>query len=152
MSTASKSFQETLRTALGRVVHLSMHHFWRFAKEQGFSMTQMITLQQVRHQDIVGGCSVSNISEWLGVTNAAISQSLDKLVHQGLVERHENPQDRRSKQILLTPQGEQMLKNSMQAQQSWLEDLAAHLTPEEQMQIEVTFRLLIEKTNDMEQR
>ncbi|MCF6278317.1 MAG: MarR family transcriptional regulator, partial [Anaerolineales bacterium] len=142
--------QKTLRTALGRIIHLSMRRFWRFAREQGFSMTQMIALRQVHHQDAMGGCSVSDISDRLGVTNAAVSQSLDKLVHLGLVERHENPQDRRSKQILLTPQGEEILKDSMRTQHAWLEELSTRLTPDEQVQIEAAFRLLLEKINDME--
>ncbi|MEA2007959.1 MAG: MarR family winged helix-turn-helix transcriptional regulator [Chloroflexota bacterium] len=150
MSASSQSFQKTLHTVLGQIMHLYMHNFWHFAKEQGLSIAQMITLRQVYHQDTASGCSISDISEWLGVTNAAVSQSLDKLVNQGLVKRQENPQDRRSKQILLTSQGEDMLKKSMQAQQSWLEDLTNHLTPEEQTQIETAFRLLIEKITDME--
>jgi len=150
MADDSKSFQETLRKTLGQVVHLSMHHFWRFAKEKGLSMAQMITLRKVYHRHDDQDCSVSDISGLLGVTNAAVSQSLDKLVVQGLVERQENPQDRRSKQILLTPQGEDLLRESMRAQQSWIEELSSHLSPEEQTQIEAAFRLLTEKIAAMD--
>ena len=113
-------------------------------------MAQMIALRQLYHQGEEGGCSVSHIGERLGVTNAAVSQSLDKLVHQGLVERKENPQDRRSKQISLTLAGEEVLKKSMRAQQSWTEKLSTMLTAEEQAQIESAFCLLSEKINDME--
>ncbi|MBS1248904.1 MAG: Transcriptional repressor MprA [Chloroflexi bacterium] len=152
MSNPSKSFQEIVRSTLGKIHHLSMRNFWRFAKEQKFSIAQMITLKKVHHRRNTQGCSVSDISEWLGVTNAAVSQSLDKLVDQGLVERQENPQDRRSKQILLTSQGEEILKKSMRAQRSWIDDLATHLTPEEQAKIEDSFRLLTAKIADMEER
>ena len=151
MSASSLSFQKTLRTALGQIIHLFMHNFLHFAKEQGLSMAQMITLRQVYHRDTAKDCSVSDISEWLGVTNAAVSQSLDKLVLQELIERQENPQDRRSKQILLTPKGKEVLTKSMQTGQSWLEDLSDHLTSEEQTQIETAFHLLIERLTDMEQ-
>lgn len=149
MAGGSKSFQETLRKTLGQVVHLSMHHFWRYAKEQGLSMAQMITLRKVYYNRGSQGCSVSDISDLLGVTNAAVSQSLDKLVVQGLVERQENPADRRSKQILLTPRGEDLLRESMRAQQSWIEELSSHLSPEEQTQIEAAFHVLTEKINAM---
>ncbi len=150
MSDSSKTFQKTINKTIGLVKHLSMHHFWRFAKEQGFSMAQMITLRHVFNQGATKGCSISAISDRLEITNAAVSQSLDKLVDQGLVERQENPKDRRSKQILLTPKGEEILKESMQAKQAWLDNLAAQLTPEEQTQIEAAFRLLTEKITEME--
>ena len=113
-------------------------------------MAQIIALRQLYHQNEEAGCSVSHISERLGVTNAAVSQSLDKLVNQGLVKRKENPQDRRSKQISLTPAGEEMLKKSMRAQESWIDELGTKLSAEEQAQIESAFRLLSEKINDME--
>ena len=150
MAKAPKTFQETLRKALEQVVHLSMHHFWRFAKENGLSMAQIITLRKVYHRQNDQGYCVSDISDLLGVTNAAVSQSLDKLVDQNLVKRQENPQDRRSKQILLTPQGEDLLRESMRAQQSWIEELPSYLTREEQTQIEAAFRLLTEKITAMD--
>lgn len=152
MSNSSKSFQETLRATLGKIQHLSMRNFWHFAKEEGFSIAQIITLRKVYHRHQGRGCSVSDISEWLGVTNAAVSQSLDKLVEKELVKRQENPQDRRSKQISLTSQGKEVLKKSMQAERSWIDDLAANLTPEEKDQIESAFRLLTENITDMEKR
>ncbi|OQY36140.1 MAG: hypothetical protein DRI56_08500 [Chloroflexota bacterium] len=152
MSASSQSFQKTLRVVLGRIIHSSMRNFWHFAKEQGLSIAQMITLRQVYHWDSAKNCNVSDISEWLGVTNAAVSQSLDKLVRQELIERQENPQDRRSKQIILTPKGKEMLEKSIQNRQSWLKDLADHLTPEEQTQIETAFRLLLERMPNMEKK
>jgi DNA-binding MarR family transcriptional regulator len=150
MADESGTFQETVRKTLGQVLHISMHHFWRFAKEKGLSMAQVITLRIVSHQDEGRSCSVSDISELLGVTNAAVSQSLDKLVELNLVERQENPQDRRSKQILLTSQGEDLLMESMRAQQAWIEDLPSHLTPEEQDRVESAFHLLSGKITGMD--
>jgi len=151
MAGEAESFQDTVRKTLGQVLHISMHHFWRFAKEQGLSMTQMITLRIVSHRHNDQCCSVSDISGLLGVTNAAVSQSLDKLVEQNLVKRQENPEDRRSKQILITSQGEELLRESMRAQQAWIEDLPAHLSPEEQGRIEAAFRVLSDKITGMDQ-
>ncbi len=150
MSSDSTSFSESSRRAFGQIIHLSMRNFWHFTREQGLSMAQIIALRQLYHQGEAGGCSVSHIGERLGVTNAAVSQSLDKLVHQGLVERKENPHDRRSKQISLTLEGEKMLKKSMRAQRSWIDELSTKLSVEEQAQIESAFRLLSQKINEME--
>ena len=152
MSDTSNSLQEILTKTLGKIRHLSMHHFWRFIKEQGLSMTQIITLRHLHHHDANKECNISDISARLGLTNAAVSQSLDKLVKKGLVERKENPQDRRSKQILLTKKGKGMLTKSMQAQQSWLEDLIVLLTMEEKAKIQDAFLLLAEKITEMEKR
>ncbi len=45
-----------------------------------------------------------------------------------------------------------MLEKSIQNRQSWLKDLADHLTPEEQTQIETAFRLLLERMPNMEKK
>ena len=50
-----------------------------------------------------GSCDVTAISRYSGVTNAATSQLVDRLVEKQLVERTENAQDRRMKQLSLTP-------------------------------------------------
>jgi len=131
-------------------MYLSMRGFWRFAKMQGLSMTQMIALRQVYHRRKEGGCSISNISENLGVTNAAISQSLDKLVQMGLVMRTENPNDRRSKQISLTKRGEQILIESMRYQQAWQKELIETLTSGEADELAQALMLLAEKLPEIE--
>jgi len=121
-----------------------MRGFWQYAKTQGLSMTQLFLLRQI-HVNTRGGCNISLISEQMGVTNAAVSQTLDLLVQQGLVLRIEDPQDRRNKRVLLTDKGEQVLRQSMEAPQTWITDLAARLTDDEKELVTKTFQLLAEK-------
>jgi len=150
MITPNENLKEILRKTMVRLMHQSMRNFWRYAKEQGLSITQMIALRQVYYHDKQGGCSVSDISENLGVTNPATSQSLDKLVQMGLISRQENPHDRRSKQILLTEYGEQILVESMHPQRIWLKELLERLTPEETEQVSQALSLLYEKLAEIE--
>ena len=55
----------------------SMHEFLAFTRQSGISMTQLSALMRLYHG---GGCGVSDLGLHLGVTNAAASQMIDKLV------------------------------------------------------------------------
>jgi DNA-binding MarR family transcriptional regulator len=100
-------------------------------------------LRQIQGEQ--NGCNVSMIGEQMGVTSAAISQTLDRLVQQGLVSRTEDPQDRRNKRIQLTPRGEQVLSEGLEARQAWIADLDARLTEDEKALIGRALALLAEK-------
>lgn len=109
-----------------------MRDFLQVAKSTGMSMGQMGTLMRLHHH---GVCGVSDLGEYLGVTNAASSQMIHKLVEQGLLERSEDPGDRRNKLITLSPSGKKLVHDIIAARHSWLEDLASQLDPEEQQAI-----------------
>lgn len=150
MTTPNEDLQVILRRTMGRLMSLSMRGFWHYAKTQGLSIPQMIALRQVYYHGKKGGCNVSDIGENLGVTNAAASQSIDKLVKMKLVSRLENPKDRRNKQLLLTESGEQILSESMRSSQIWLKDLQENLTPEEAARITQALTLLADKLQEIE--
>jgi DNA-binding MarR family transcriptional regulator len=125
----------------------SMRNLIRRSKERGLSMSQIGALFHIHHQ---GTSGVSDVGDDLGITSAAASQMLERLVQQELVVRSEDPHDRRAKRITLTDKGHQMLHESIRARQGWLEDLASALDPGEQEQIIAALRLLIAKANQLE--
>lgn len=51
------------------------------------------------------GCSIKEIAEKLRITSGAVSQIVDKVVHEGLVERIADSNDRRSVKITLSAEG-----------------------------------------------
>lgn len=110
-------------------------------------MSQICAMLHIHRKGVSG---VSDIGDDLGVTNAAASQMLERLVLQGLVARSEDPHDRRAKQIILTEEGHRKLQESIQARQVWLDDLAYLLSPEEQGQVIGTLRMLIDRANQLE--
>ena len=144
-----EELKDVLRLTTSRLMHLSMRSFWLYAKEHGLSMAQMFTLRQIHAHEQQGGCNISMISSHLGVTNAAVSQSLDQLVQQGLALRIEHPQDRRSKRLSLTPQGREVLQGGLDAQQGWM-DILQQLTDDEAAQLSAALRLLAEKLAQLE--
>jgi DNA-binding MarR family transcriptional regulator len=52
---------------------------------------------------------VTDVAEFLGVTNAAASRAIDRLVQRGLVDRRVSPDDRRAVDLSLTSEAEQLL-------------------------------------------
>ena len=125
----------------------TMRNFMLFAKEHNYSMAQLNAIFRIRHK---GVCGVSDLGDEMGVTSAAASQLLEKLVQQGFAVRAEDPQDRRNKLITLTEAGEQVAEQSMQARQGWLDQLAEQLSPTEQEQVNAALEILIQKSQALE--
>src|SRR3954471_4802100 len=81
----------------------SMRDWVHYVKASGFSMPQFRLLMQLYYQGT--SCGISQISDEMSVTNAAASQLVDKMVHGGLLERAEDPNDRRAKVVTLSEKG-----------------------------------------------
>ena len=127
--TKSEEFSLVMHNWSETFMRRSMHDFIRFSKDSGLSMPQMSTLFHLHHGN---RCGVSNIGELLGVTNAGASQLVDRLVQNGLVERTEDPDDRRAKQLKLTEKGENLVLESIEVRRQWMENLTDALSVEEQ--------------------
>ena len=128
-------------------MHNTMRSFLQFAQKTGMSMSQIGALFWVLHK---GNSDVSRVGEELGISTAAASQMLERLVQQGLVVRTEAPHDRRVRQITLTDRGRQVIQDSIRARQSWLDGLSHTLTPPEQEQVIAALTLLIGKVHQLE--
>lgn len=124
----------------------SGHDFKRSMVDTGLSFTQLNVVMHLFRGEI---SSVSDIGEHTRVTSAAASQTVDQLVQLGLIERTEDPNDRRAKQLTLTPKGRALIKNVIEARSKWIESLADSLTPEQQDLIISAFTLLTEAANKM---
>ncbi len=138
---ASKQFSEALHNWADVFLHRSMRDFARFMKDAGLTMPQINTLMRLYYQ---GACGISDIGSQLGVTNAAASQMVERLVQQGLIERAEHPDDRRAKQLTLTPKGQEFILNGIAARRLWMEELATALTREQQADIVTALTCLTE--------
>ena len=134
----TKTFHEWMQL----VMRHSIRNFMLFAKDRNYSIAQLNTLIRLFYK---GECGISDLGEEMGVTNAAASQLLEKLVQQGLVQRMEDQQDRRHKIVMLTEAGKQIARQSLSARQSWLSQLIDLLTPEEQERVSAVLQLLIDK-------
>ena len=122
--------------------------FRGFMEETGLSFSQLNILMRLFHG---GRCGVSEIGERLGITNAAASQSIDRLVNMGLIKRSEDPADRRAKQLALTQAGQALIEKGVEVRSQWVEGLTEALTSAQQDMIITALTLLTEaarKTED----
>jgi len=123
-----KQFTTALRGWAEIFMAHSMRAWTRYVKASGLSMPQFSVLMRLHYR---GGCGISDISEHLGVTAAAASQLVDRLVQGGMLERVEDPQDRRAKQVTLSTKGRALIAAGVEARNQWTEQLTTQLTAEE---------------------
>jgi len=128
-------------------MHHSMRGHMHYARKKGLSRSMLGTLFLLNHREKVG---VTDLSDHLGVSSAAASQMLERLVEEGLIQRTEDPNDRRMKNITLTEKGCAVLEESIDARMLWIEELAEKFSAEEEEQIASAMRLMIDKTREME--
>jgi DNA-binding MarR family transcriptional regulator len=145
---SSDQFTDILRRWAEVFMHRSMRDFHRFTRESGLSMSQLNALFRIYHG---GACGVSDIGEHLGVTNAASSQMIDRLVQLELLQRSEDPIDRRNKNLALTDKGRAMIGESIEARRRWLQDLTTTLTPDQQEAIASALTTLTQAAQRLEE-
>ncbi len=145
--TAPQQFTLVLRDWAEIFMHRSMRDFKRFMDEFGLSASQLNTLMRLYHG---GKCGVGDIGDQLGVTDAAASQMVDRMVQQGLFIRAEDSSDRRMRKVDLTDKARELVEAGIEARRRWLEDLTATLTPKEQELIIHALVLLTDAARKLE--
>ena len=140
-------FTESIRSWMDVFMHRSMRGWWRFARTTGLSMPQFSMMMQLYHR---GACGMSEVSERFEITPAAASQLVDKLVHSGLIQRVEDPNDRRAKLLSLTDKGKEFIQQGIEERYRWVEELAGKLSAEERAQISDALNVMTRAAQDME--
>lgn len=135
----TKVFPEVIREWSEVFMQRSMRDFRKFMDETGLSFSQINILMRLIH---AGSTGVSEIGEQLGVSNAAASQAVDRLVILDLIKRTEDPADRRAKQLALTQKGRILIESGIEARSRWVEGLTDALTPDQQTMIVAALTLL----------
>ena len=137
----TKELMEVIHAWSEVYMRRSGRDFKRFLDETGLSFSQLNVLMRLYHG---GNSGVSEIGEQMGVTRAAASQAIARLVTQGLIERSEDPSDRRAKRLALTPKGRTLIEKGIEARSQWVEGLTDAFTPEQQSMIVSALALLTE--------
>ncbi|MBW4645825.1 MAG: MarR family transcriptional regulator [Goleter apudmare HA4340-LM2] len=88
------------------------------------------------------GASLSDLAEHLGVTCATASATTERLVQRNLVQRINDPHERRRVLLNLTEEGKHHLKQSQDQTRAHIADLLAGLTSEQVSNIEEGLALL----------
>lgn len=145
----SGGLSNSLHTWAHLLMRTNMKKLNFFARERGYSMSQINTLFRLHHR---GSMGISDISSDTGVSPAATSQLIDKLVQLELVQRVEDPHDRRNKIVDLTPDGHALVEQSKQELGEWINQLTSSFTPEEEEMVNRSIQLLINKTLELEDK
>jgi DNA-binding MarR family transcriptional regulator len=128
------SIHQSLEFFLAQIIQ----DFMRFMKQHGLSSPQINALMYIYH---AGECRVSDIGALADASNAAASQLVERLVQQGLVDRREDPADRRTKIVRLTQEGLALIQRSVTANH-FLAEIMASLTDGQHATIQSAFTIL----------
>jgi DNA-binding MarR family transcriptional regulator len=143
----AERFNQTLQEWVDVFMHRSMQEFTRWMNDCGLSKSQIGALMRLYYH---GTCPVSGIGDDLGITPPAASQLVDRLVHMRLIDRTEDPGDRRIKQVSLSDTGRSLVQQGVDARREWMTDLATRINPAEQAEIESALGILINAVQQME--
>lgn len=91
--------------------------------------------------------ALSTLAEHLGVTPASTGRAVDQLVNRGLIERREDPVDRRIKRVTLTPRGREIAAGPVAAKRRLLDRFVAELDPHQRADLVRVLEPLIAHTS-----
>jgi DNA-binding MarR family transcriptional regulator len=140
-------FTNSIRAWMDIFMHRSMRGWWHFARSTGLSIPQFSMMMQMYHR---GACGMSEVSERFEITPAAASQLVDKLVHGGLIQRVEDPNDRRAKLLSLTDKGREFIQQGIEERYRWVDELAGKLTENERVQISEALDIMTRAAQELE--
>jgi DNA-binding MarR family transcriptional regulator len=140
-------FSQSLRRWMDTFTHRSMRGWSHYIKASGFSMPQFFLLMHLHHHK---HCGISDLSEHLDTSTAAASQLVDKLVHADLLVRTEDPNDRRARQVALSPKGKQLIEQGIEERYRWVEQLEEVLSTREKEKVADALEIMTQAAKIME--
>lgn len=100
-----------------------------------------------RHPD---GLKMGELSQRLMVTGGNVTGLTDKLVQEGLVERRDNPDDRRAYSVHLTAAGKELFSQMAKEHEGWVIELFSGLSKEKREQLSTLLGELKQSLNHFE--
>jgi DNA-binding MarR family transcriptional regulator len=131
-----------LEYILTRIIQDFMH----FLHQTGLSRPQIHALLYIYHS---GECQVSEIGTLSDSSPAAASQLVERLVQQGLVQRAEDPLNRRIKKLHVTDKGLKLINQGMTSNH-FLAELMGALTAEQREMVHTAFSYLAQAGRQIE--
>jgi DNA-binding MarR family transcriptional regulator len=101
-----------------------------FTQQQSPLFASNLTMRQLRvvmQLSLHGSASGQDLAHTLGVGLGTVTGIVDRLVAQGLVSRHEDPNDRRVRRVELTPEGAALVEEINNAGLEHYHRIMSHL-------------------------
>ncbi|MBZ5727691.1 MAG: MarR family transcriptional regulator [Acidobacteriia bacterium] len=103
-------------------------HAQRHIRSLGIGLSDFAILEVLLHK---GPTPVNAIGVWVRLTSGSITAAVDRLERKGLVERRNDPGDRRARVVHLTAAGLGLISGAFADHQTAMERAASGLTPAE---------------------
>jgi DNA-binding MarR family transcriptional regulator len=123
---------------IGKSLYLAIA---RHAREAGLSPPQIKALGYLFHR---GSCAVRDVADGLGISMATASETLDRLVELGLLERATDPVDRRRAIVALTPEAQRLLTEVTAVRRRQVRAALERLAPSERHVFPRALQALVE--------
>lgn len=136
----------TPHTELEYLLTHIIQDFMQFMHRTGLSGPQIHALLFIYH---AGERHISEIGALTGSSPAAASQMVERLVGQGLVQRTEDPLDRRIKKLHLTDKGLDLIRQGM-ASNRFLMDLMDALPAEQRQTVHTALGYLAQASRHIQ--
>jgi MarR family transcriptional regulator, organic hydroperoxide resistance regulator len=114
--------------------------FMQFMRQTGLSTPQITALLYIFHSPN-GECGLSEIGDLTDASKPAVSQLVERLVQRGLVERAEDPQDRRNTKLRLTDKSRKLIQDVITSNH-FLMDLMTSLPAKQRETVHAAFGYL----------
>lgn len=106
-------------------------HAERHIHSLGIGFSDFAVLEVLLHK---GPTPVNEIGSLVRLTSGSITAAVDRLELKGLVERRNDPEDRRARVVHLTPEGRKLISCAFADHEAAMERAACGLTPAERRQ------------------
>jgi DNA-binding MarR family transcriptional regulator len=120
--------------------------FMQFMHQTGLSRPQIHALLHIYH---AGECQISEIGALTDASPAAASQLAERLVQQGLVQRTEDPLNRRIKKLRLTDRSLKLINQGVTSNR-FLVDLMATLPAKQRETVHTAFGYLAQASQQIQ--
>ena len=136
---SQKIFLNAMESWVNTYLFRSLSEYFDYLKNKGISMQQAYALTFVHYN---GPSKISEICEHMMVSAPAASQMADRLEKANLVQRVPKPGDRRVRNVVLTEHGENFVRQSIEARQSWVNEIPIKLSDAQLDQVSNALQLL----------
>jgi len=110
----------------------SLTDFFNYQRLSDLSLLQAYALTYLYYK---GPIKISELCEHMKVSPAAGSQMVDRLEKLDMVERIADPKDRRVRKIIVLEKGKGFVQEQFVGSQSWISEIPANMTSEQEAQI-----------------
>lgn len=124
---------------LWRAARALEHRARRSIEGTGLHATDFGVLEALLHK---GPLPVNTLGKKLLLTSGSITTAVDRLAERGLVERKDDPADRRVRLVALTPRGRRLIEPAFARHAADLEEAASVLSREERATLVALLRKL----------